>query len=204
MIYHDVPQGADDWFDLRRGVPTASRFDRILTPKTLKPSGSQQGLIAELIGERLSAIPPEGVENYTNRAIRWGLHCEDEARHWYAMERGVQLRNGGFCLTDDGRFGASPDGLIGEEGCLELKCPQANVQAGYLLEGVVPDEYKCQVHGHLIVTGYKWCDFMSYCPGDWKPLLIRVFPDDFTRELRIGLEVFWGRYAKAIEKIKSL
>jgi len=201
MKFHDVQQGSEEWFLLRKGVPTASRFDMILTAKTLKPSTQQDALICNLIGEKLSLIPPEGVENFTNRAMDWGRHCEEEARRWYCLERNVDVTNGGFCLTDDGRFGASPDSLIDSDGgCLELKCPQANTQVKYLLTGTLPPEYAAQCHGHLIVTGRKYCDFLSYSPG-LPPLLVRVVPDDFTKQLRIALEVFHEKYAATLKRL---
>lgn len=202
MIWHDVEQGSSDWFDLRKGIPTASRFDMILTPKTEKPSSSQKKLICELIGEIMSQIPPEGVENFTNRAVRWGLQCEQEARRYYTLERGLELKNGGFCQADDRRFGASPDSLIGEDGVLEIKCPQSDTQAEYLLDGELPSAYRCQVHGHLIVTGRKWCDFLSYSPG-LPALLLRVEPDAFTAKLKEALEAFYGDFQKALKRIQG-
>jgi putative phage-type endonuclease len=202
MKFWDVEQGSSEWFELRKGIPTASRFDMILTPAQGKPSKSQDKLIAELIGEKLSIIPPEGVENFTNRAMRWGQQCEHEARLWYEMERGLPVTNGGFCATDDERFGASPDGLVNAEGCLELKAPQASTQVEYVLAGTLPDEYKWQCHGHLVVTGRKWVDFLSYSPG-LPCLLIRVEPNADTDKLRAELEAFHGKYLAALKKIKG-
>ena len=199
----ECPQGSDTWFDLRKGVLTASRMGRILTPKTGKLSAQADGLINELIGEKLSLIPPEGVENYTNRSMRWGNICEAEARSWYAMERNLEVQQVGFLQTDDGRFGASPDGLVGEDGGLELKCPQSSTQVGYLLAGELPGDYRAQVHGSLIVSGRAWWDFLSYSPG-LAPLLVRVVPDEYTRQLRVALEMFWEKYQEALARVKSL
>lgn len=200
MKFFDVEQSSSEWFELRKGVPTASRFDKILTPKTRKLSAQIDGLIADLIGERFGMIPEDGIENATNRAMRWGSMCEAEARRFYSMEKNVEVTNGGFCLTDDGRFGTSPDGLIGSEGAIEIKCPQAGTHAGYLLRGEVPAEYLPQTHGHLIVTGRPWVDWLSYAPG-LPPLLIRVTPDDFTDKLREALEEFWDRYQAALTSV---
>lgn len=216
MIYHDTEQGSDAWWNLHSSVPTASNFYRILTPKTMKPSASRRGLIAELIGNRLSRYAPPRVETYTSRAMAHGLQTEEEARRWYALTRNVDVQNGGFCLTDDSRFGCSPDGIIGLqnipespnrnaiwriEGCLELKCPQADTHAGYLLEGgELPDDYRCQVHGQLIVTGARWVDFVSYHPG-LPPLLLRVYPDEFTEVLRKALDEFHEEYLKALYRV---
>ncbi len=204
MIYHDVIQGEESWFELRKGVPTASAFDRIITPVAGKLSKSADKYIHELIGETMSLIPEEGIENATNRAMRWGQYCEAEARKFYEMERRIEVSNGGFCKTDDGRFGASPDGLIGlngskAAGALELKAPQPGTQVEYVLAGTLPDAYKCQVHGHLVVTGAEWVDFLSYSPG-LPALLIRVQPDHFTQLLREALDQFHDRLV-AMRKI---
>jgi hypothetical protein len=198
----ECPQGSDTWFEVRKGIPTASRFDRILTPKKMKLSGQVDGLIAELIGEKFSLITPENVEHYTNRAMRWGEECEAEARRWYSLEVDEDVVQVGFCLTDDGRFGCSPDALVGKPGGLELKCPTPKVQVEYLLAGVLPDEYMAQVHGNLIVTEREWWDFVSYSPG-LPPFRVRVVPNSYTRELRVGLEMFWEKFQEALARGKS-
>ncbi len=150
-------------------------------------SSQAAGYIAELIGETQALYLPEGVESYTNRAIRWGQQCEEEARRYYCMDRQCDVTNGGFCTTDDGRFGASPDFLVEPDGCGELKCPQPGTHVEYILGRGLPEIYKPQVHGHLIVTGRKWCDFLSYAPG-LKPLLVRVEADDFTQSVPYGVQ----------------
>lgn len=200
MKFFDVEQGSDSWFELRKGVPTASEFGRILPPKTRKPGAGARSYIEQLVGERFAIHHPERVENYTSRAMRWGAESEAEARRWYCLEHNANVTNGGFCMTDDGRFGASPDFLVGDDGCGELKCPLPATQVGYLLGDGLPEEYVAQVHGHLIVTGRDYCDFLSYCPGLPK-LLVRVTPDEYTQALRVELELFWDRYQEALELV---
>lgn len=200
-IYIDCVQGTPEWFEAKRGVPSASNFDRILTPKTCKPSSAQQGLIFELIAD-IARIGPPPV-SYTNDDIRRGLELEPVARSFYLMERGLlaeDIKQVGFVLTDDRRFGCSPDSLVGEDGLLELKCPKLEVQAEYLWTGELPATYKCQVHGQLIVTGRKWVDFMSYSPG-LDPFLIRVTPDEFTAKLREALDLFHNDFVAAKSKL---
>lgn len=203
MKFFNVEQGGEEWVKHRLGIPTGSQFDRIMTPKKMQLSASADGFIAELIGEALSPYLPERAETFTSRAIEWGRQTEEEARKYYAMERDATVTNGGFCTTDDGRLGCSPDGLVGDDGCLEIKCPQPGTHVQYLIDGGLPDSYKCQVHGHLVVTGRKWCDFLSYSIG-LPPFLIRVEPDEFTLKLsQVIYEQFLPRYDELLAKIKE-
>lgn len=189
-------QYSDLWWEARIGIPTASQFKRIVTPSKLAVSASADGYINELIAARLHFDPPVMSERPMNAAMRHGVDTEPDARNWYAFDRGVDVQQVGFCTTDDGRFGASPDGLVGEDGGLELKCPQLDTQIGYLRDGVLPHEYVLQVHGSLIVTGRAWWDFLSYCPPA-PAFLVRVTPDQFTERLAAALEDFHDRYSAA-------
>lgn len=183
MKYFNVDQKSEEWVKLRMGIPTASDFSMIMTPAKMQLSKSAYKLAARLIGEKLSPFLPERAESYMTRAMEWGVQTEAEARSYYAMERGVDIQNGGFCVSDDGRLGCSPDGLVGDDGLIELKCPEAGTHVEYLLAGDVPDDYKPQVHGQLIVTGRKWVDFMSYSIG-LPPLIVRVTPNLYTQTLK--------------------
>lgn len=199
--FPDIEQMTPEWWEIRRGVPSASRFSKIITPKTGKLSAQADTLIAELIAERFRRGPVEP-DRPINRAMEHGIATEDQARSWYAFDRNVELTQVGFCKTDDERFGCSPDSLVGEDGVLELKCPQVETHVGYVMEGCLPDEYKAQVHGHLIVTGRAWCDFVSYVTdqADLEPFVVRVTPDDFTDKLRAALDEFHNRYSEILAR----
>lgn len=194
------------WFEGRRGIPTASNFGRILTPKTMRLAAAADEYIAELIGEQLSSLPL--LDRPMSAAMQHGVECEPEARDYYCLTRGVEVRRVGLCLTDDGRFGCSPDGLVDvsgtdTQGGLELKCPQGKTQVGYLLAGTLPDEYRAQVHGSLIVTGRAWWDFLSYSPG-LPPLLLRVTADEYTAKLRAALDEFHVRLTDTLRRIEAM
>lgn len=201
MKTYDCPQLSDEWWALRRGRPTASEFHRVLTPAQGRPSAAQAGYIAELIEQQQDRWePPVMSERFATPAMMHGRDCEHEARLAYEFETGTAVRRVGFVTTDDGRFGCSPDGLA-DGGGLELKCPEVKAHALYLMAGGLPDEYKCQVHGCLVVTGLPYWDFMSYCRG-FDPLLVRVEPDEFTRKLKAELDVFFGKYLAALAKLR--
>ena len=200
-------QYTPEWWAARRGVPTASEFNKVMTPKKMELAAAAEGYIHRLIGDRLDPHYPR-VSEYVSPAMQQGSDREKESRDWYEMERGLDVRKVWFCLSDDGRFGASPDGLVGDDGTLELKNPQPDTQVRYLLSDangpvLLPDEYLCQVHGQLIVTGRAWVDFLSYCPG-LPSFLVRVYPNEFTARLAEALETFWPLYQAAWKRIQAL
>lgn len=208
MIVHNCKQYDDVWWLLRKGIPTASSFDRILTP-TGKRSGQWDNYISELIGECICQTPnflSEMGKRVGTPAMAAGRAAEPEARRWYRVERNVEVRQVGFCMADDRMYGCSPDGLVGEDGCLELKCPLAKTHSLYLAKGEkyeegsplrLPQEYKPQVHGQLIVTCRQWVDFMCYVPT-LKTILVRVEPNEYTRLLSEALAEFLEKYHKRL------
>lgn len=195
-------QLSPDWFDARRGIPTASNANRIITPGG-KPSSAMDGYIAELIGDMFALDPNAMTEKPMNAAMRHGVECEPRARAWYAMEKNVEVQQVGLCISDDGRWACSPDGLLGDHSGLELKCVQASTQVKYLLAGGMPEEYKPQVHFSMMVTGRKQWEFLSYCDG-LKPLLVTVHEDGYTKELRVQAEVFYAKFQAALAKIRGM
>ena len=200
----DCKQGSPEWYQARAGIPTASEFGRLLTPKRMQLSeAGARSYACELIGARLIGGVPEGVEAYGSRAMEYGKLTESEARSFYALDRDCDVSQVGFCLADDGQIGCSPDGLVGDDGGLELKCPMIKTHVGYLLNGGLPDEYKAQVHGSLIVTGRKWWDFLSYAVGA-PPLLVRVEPDDYTDKLREAIRAFLPVYQEMWKTVSAL
>ena len=172
MIVHDVIQGSSEWLRLRAGVPTASRFDDILTPGGA-PSKSAQGYLYELLAERMLGAPvTQVVSTWMDR----GSQTEAEAVAYYELMSELDTVKVGFVTNDAGTVGASPDRLVGDDGLLEIKVPKEGNHVGYLLTGSVGDKYKPQLMGQLWVTGRAWVDIMSYHP-EMPPALIRVERD---------------------------
>lgn len=198
----ECDQATPEWWAAKRGIPSASNFDRIITPVKGELSKGADDYIAELIADR-HIITPVNVESYTSRSMAAGIVVEPEARKWYELETGKDIKRVGVCITDDDRFCASPDGLIGDDGCLELKCPDLKTQVKYLLEGGLPATYRPQVHGQLIVTGRAFVDFVSYAPGLPK-VLVKVTADEYTDALRQALEIFYARYQEALKRIEVM
>ena len=189
----------DVWWESRRGVPSTSDFGNIITPKNETFASASYAFACKLIAETFDGnYGPQS--EFQTAAMRNGHIMEPESRNYYEFHRDCEVERVGFILTDDGRFGCSPDALVSDDGVLELKNPTAAVHVGYLLEGGLPAAYKPQVHGQLIVTGRKWVDFLSYYPGLPK-LLVRVEPDGFTDKLRACMEQFWTLYQDLLAKV---
>lgn len=163
-------QRSPEWFQARLGVPSASSFGKVITP-TGKPSMQVDGYRNKLVAEILTGRT-DGQE--ASEAMQRGTDMEPEARSYYELIAGP-VQEIGFCIHDDG-FGCSPDGLVGDDGLLEIKCPLSHTQVEYLRDGKIPGIYYPQVQGQLLVMGRKWCDFISYHP-DMKPLIVRVERD---------------------------
>lgn len=160
MILHDVKQGTDEWLYLRAKIPTASEFDNLVTPEFKPRTGQTPATyMHKKIAEKCMGIPLGSGGTFS---MDQGSMLETEAIPWYEFTFDVKIQRVGFCTTDDGRIGCSPDGLIGDDGGIEVKCPEPHTHVRYLLDGGVPKEYLAQVHGSMFVTGRPWWIFLSY------------------------------------------
>jgi hypothetical protein len=163
------PQGSDEWRRARMGVPTASEFHSVLAKGQGK---TRRKYMLELLGERLTGEP---MAQFSNVHTERGHLLEPEARALYSFDVSEPLTQVGFIRRDG--VGCSPDSLVGEDGLLEIKTKLPHLQLEVLLDDRVPPEHMAQCQGALWVSGRKWLDFVSYCPG--LPLFIkRLFPDE--------------------------
>ncbi|MCJ2530718.1 MAG: YqaJ viral recombinase family protein [Candidatus Thermoplasmatota archaeon] len=200
MIILPVTQGSEQWKEARLGIPTASRFGSILTPKTMRPSSQADGYIAELVAEWILGQPLDG---YQTEWMERGSVLEQSAVKYYEVQRDVDTEVAGFCLRDDRRVGCSPDRLVGKEGGLEIKAPSAKKHMAYLL-GSETLEHRAQVQGNLWICKCKWWDVMSYNP-EIPALIIRYERDEeFIAKLSEAMELFLGRLAEARARAREL
>jgi hypothetical protein len=196
LLGHD--QHSPEWYGARLGLPTASEFGKLITPKRGDLSASADDYIDELIDE---LVRPDAERGWGgNRHTDRGNELEPDARAWYELQADEEVNRVGLILSDDRRAGCSPDSLVGAIkaplGGLEIKCPDGPTHVGYLRRGTLPDKYKPQVHGSLVITGLPWWDFLSYCPG-YRRLLVRVYPDAYTDKVRAALTKFLADYDAA-------
>ena len=193
----DIPQQTEAWYKAKAGVPSASSFNKIITSKGEKSTQTKKYMY-RLAGEKITGMTEE---TYQSAAMQRGCELEDEARTFYEMTYGKEVKQVGFCI-EEGLGGCSPDGLVDEDGQIEIKCPSMAVHVGYLLDAKLPTEYFQQVQGQLLITGRKYCDFISYFPAI-KPFIIRVKRDEvFLKRLEVELKVFCKQLDEIIEKIK--
>ncbi len=200
MITIDYPQGSDECFLAKLGIPSASQFGKIITPAKLEPSRSADTYINELVAEWLRG---KHEESFQSSWMGRGLEIEEEARDFYAFHTGVEVTQVGFCIEDAKRYGCSPDGLIGDDGGLEIKCCSPGVHTGYLIENKVPTEHRLQIIGSLLVTGRKWWDFLAYHP-DIKSLIVRTYKKDVEDDLKVLEKALIATNKKIYDKQKLL
>jgi hypothetical protein len=179
MKIHWAEQGTQAWLDARLGLPTASCFDQIITPSKLKLSEQRHRYKHRLLAEWLTGV---SCDETPTAVMDRGTELEPKARQWYEITAGVDVQQVGLCLTDDGLVGASPDGLVGDDGGLEIKCPMMPGYLAYLLgwnEAIVA--HRMQVQGCLYVTGRKWWDVVIYNPK-FGGMVNRIEPDPETQD----------------------
>ncbi|WP_102830552.1 lambda exonuclease family protein [Bartonella bovis] len=183
-----MEQRTPEWFQARLGKVTASNIDSIVS-KTNKgsPTSKYEEYKIKLITERLTG---KTVSSYETSAMRWGREHEDRAIEEYSFRRGVIVTRCGFIPHPTIEMaGASPDGLVGDEGLVEVKCPQPGTHMFFLRTGKIKPEYILQMQFQMACTGRKWCDFVSYDPLLKKKLIgfrvkiQRVVRDDEQIEL---------------------
>ena len=205
------PQGSEEWLDARRGIITASAIGQLITPQTVKPASNDKSraLIAQLAAERITG---QSEDVFVNQDMMRGTLHEPVARERYAEVNGVEVVQVGFMTEDRWGFtiGASPDGLVGDVGGVEIKCPRAKAHIQTILSGEVPAQHMAQVQTCLLISGREWWDFVSFSSGlpMWTK---RVLPDQKWRdsiisaatsaEHAIGSMV--QRYERAIEGLPA-
>lgn len=182
----NVQQGTAEWALARLGIPTASQFSKIITPKKMALSEQMTGYAHQLIAEQLLGVP---MDNATSGFMLRGTLLEEKAVRYYELQVETDTVPVGFVTRDDGRVGCSPDRFVGNDGLLEIKVPAAATHIGYLLDkdGI---GYKAQVQGQLWICEREWIDTLSYNP-DLPPALIRQTRDEaFIKALEPLVEQF--------------
>lgn len=199
---YDIAQQSPEWFCKRAGKPSASKFDTLLTGKKLEPANNDtmrtymKSLIAELVMQR----PVERIGS--TYWIERGTELEPAARKEYEFLKGVSVQPSGFWMNEREQYGASPDGLVGEDGLVEFKTGTPETIIGYALEpSSLPQKHYAQLQGQLLCTGRDWVDIMAYDP-EIKPVVQRVHRDyEYILALIIALDAFLEKMSDSCQKL---
>lgn len=174
-----MDQRSDEWFSARLGKVTASRVADMMAKTKSGPSASRKNYRAELVLERLTGQRSEG---FTNAAMQWGTDVEPQARAAYEFLTDRAVVETGFAVHPRiADLGASPDGLVGDDGLIEIKCPVPATHLEIIESGSIPDKYIKQMQTQMACTGRVWCDFVSFdprFPAEHQVWMRRVDRDD--------------------------
>src|SRR5690348_9866539 len=205
MKHYAVTQGSEEWRMLRCGLPTASQFERIITPKKWEPTKGEtrRAYALHLLTEMILGMPLDGP---SMPAMLHGQQWESKARAAYEMLTGYDVTTCGFCMNDEGTAGASPDTLVGTDGMCQIKCPEKpDIHVGYLMEPQsLVQEHWVQLQGELYICGdRKWNDIISYFAG--MPMVtVRVEPHpEFQAKLDTALRSFTCELSDMVERAKK-
>ena len=186
----DLEQGTPEWLAARSGKVTASRIGDVMATIKSGEAAARRDYRAQIVAEILTGTPQD--RTYVNDEMRWGTEQEPLARSAYEVAKGVLVDQVGFVFHPTiERAGASPDGVIGDDGLVEIKCPKTATHIQYLVSGVVPEAYKPQMLWQMACTGARWCDFVSYDPRLTEELQLFVmrYPRDEGRIKNMESEV---------------
>lgn len=175
----EIIQGSPEWYQIRLGKVTASRVADVIAKTKGGYAASREKYLADLFLERLTGTTAEG---FTSAAMQWGTEKEPEARAAYQFEKNIRVSQIGFVDHPSIHMsGASPDGLVGDDGLIEIKCPNAATHLKTLKTDRVAGKYITQIQWQMACTGRQWCDYVSYdprMPAEMQLFIQRVNRDD--------------------------
>lgn len=205
-----IEQRTPEWFEARLGRVTASRVADMMARTKTGYGATRANYMAELICERLTG---KQAERFSSAAMAWGTETEPQARAMFTLTTGLSVEETGFALHPEiADLGASPDGLIGDDGLIEIKAPNTATHIETLLSETVPQKYVLQMQTQMACTGRQWCDFVSFdprLPDEMQLFIRRVDRDDeliaeierearaFLAEIETKMSALRGKYREA-------
>ena len=198
-------QGSEEWKVARLAMVTASKLSDVMAKTKSGYSATRKNYMMKLICEKLSGNAEEG---FTSAAMVRGVELEAEARNAYSFRNNVDVIEEGFIVHPvETGFGASPDGLVGDDGLIEIKCPNTATHVEFLKSGKPKREYILQMHGQMLCTGRRWCDFVSYDDRlqglEYKCVRVE-FDDDLGNEIIKEVTSFLVDMEKELNEILKL
>lgn len=203
-IIENAEQGSREWHAMRLGKVTASRVKDIMTNgRGGSLSKTSESYMMELIAEHLTG---ESKPFFENDAMKWGTETEPQARSMYELHSGLEVKEVAFIELNE-FVGMSPDGLVGDDGLLEIKCPTTTTQIKRALSDDYAADYKAQIQMQLWVSGRDWCDFISFDPRlycDAYCLIQRVERDEvYIEDMKNRVDKFVSTMKETIKKLKG-
>jgi len=206
ITIHELEQGSEEWFALRLGRLTASQYDKVFNQKTLKLNRATALKHIDGMLGKMNRSECDNDEMRPSKAMERGTKLEPVARLDFELRTGIDIREVGFVTNDSfgEHIGCSPDGLVvGDNGGIEIKCPLSATAYRYHREGVLPKEYRAQVHGCMAVCDADYWWFTSYYPT-LKDFTIQVFRDEYTVAIAQALRDFNSLFAERLNETKHL
>jgi putative phage-type endonuclease len=200
-----MEQRSTEWFAARLGKVTASRVADVIAKTKTGYSTSRENYMAQLVCERMTGTQGE---SYSNAAMQWGTDQEPLARAAYEAAKDVLVDEVGFIVHPTIiAAGASPDGLVGDDGLIEIKCPNTATHIDTLLSEKVPSKYNTQMQWQMVCTGRKWCDFVSFDPRMPEGLQLFIqrvdFDEQYVKMLEAEITEFLGELETKIERLNE-
>lgn len=197
-------QGSQEWHESRIGMVTASRISDVV-------AGGRGATRAAYMNEIITTMLTGVQDDYTNPYMEWGIEHEPKARQLYELLHGVEVEEVGFIKHPSiERTGASPDGLVGDDGMVEIKCPASKTHSQFLIDQKINRKYQLQMLWQMECTGRKWCDFVSYDPRFPAELQLSVKRVEFdeaealqTREKVVSFVEEMEKLLAQIEQIRE-
>lgn len=200
-----IEQGSKEWKAERAGKATASRIADVMAKTKSGPAASRANYLAQLVAERLTGEPSEG---FVSAAMAHGTATEPEARNAYAFATDNDVVQVGFIPHPTIEWsGASPDGLVGDDGLVEIKCPNTATHIETLRGDGIDRKYLLQMQWQMACTGRKWCDFVSYdprLPGSMSLHIKHVHRDEMLiAEIQREVSAFLKEVAETVAELQS-
>ena len=204
-----MEQRTQEWHNSRCGRVTASRVRDVVAKTKTGVSASRKNYMAQLVVERLTGLPEASDLAAVSKAVQCGIDTEPQARAAYEAYTGEFVNEEAFCQHSKIEMtGASPDGLVGDDGMIEIKCPNTATHIEYMLAGKPPSEYLAQMAWQLACSGRKWVDFVSYDPR--MPEKLRLFvvryhrDEEYIAELEAEVVKFLNEVDEQVKKLEAL
>lgn len=200
---HD--QRTPEWHLERLGKVTASAIYKVMAKTKTGPGADRANYLAQLVTERLTGVP---ADSYSNAAMQWGTDTEPQARAMYSLEAdGPVIETGFVAHPTIAQSGASPDGLVGDDGLVEIKCPNSSTHIAALNGASIDRKYMLQMQWQMACTGTAWCDFASFdprFPPEMQLHVRRVPRDDaLLAEIEAEVTAFLAEVAATVEQLET-